>query len=116
MATVGLINAMVDIRSMALNFPEFAINNTYGLQVYPEEVVEQVITNITAPEVGCYALVDRCRAAVEEGDPESTGANPEVNELCVGALQVCFSAATVVFDQLSPVSSTARRETVESIY
>ncbi|KAJ4171484.1 hypothetical protein NW754_013252 [Fusarium falciforme] len=86
LVTVGLLNAMVDIRSMALGFPDFALNNTYDLPVYSEEVAEMVLGNITAPDVGCLTLVDKCRAAVTRDDPESTGTNNHVNEICFKAM------------------------------
>lgn len=102
--TIGLINAMVDISSMGPSNPVWANNNTYGLQTLPEEVAAEALANITAPDVGCLALVDVCRAAVEEGDPEGYGNNPEVNEACVGALQVCGAAILTSFQLASPVS------------
>ncbi|RTE82993.1 hypothetical protein BHE90_002455 [Fusarium euwallaceae] len=101
LVTVGLLNAMVDIRSMALGFPDFALNNTYDLPTYSEEVAEMVFGNITAPDVGCLALVDKCRAAVAKNDPESTGTNESVNEICLKAMQVCFGAVTI-YDEVSP--------------
>ncbi|KAI8653885.1 hypothetical protein LRP88_00374 [Fusarium phalaenopsidis] len=101
LVTVGLLNAMVDIRSMALGFPDFALNNTYDLPTYSKEVAEMVLGNITAPDIGCLDLVDKCRAAVAKDDPESTGTNNEVNEICLKALGVCFGAVTI-YDEVSP--------------
>ncbi|KAM0425682.1 hypothetical protein ACHAPT_008929 [Fusarium lateritium] len=102
LVTVGLLNAMVDVRSMALGFPDFALNNTYDLPTYPEEIAEMVLGNITIPEVGCIAMVDKCRAAVAKDDPESTGTNENTNDICVKAVEVCFGAITVAFDETSP--------------
>jgi hypothetical protein len=87
---------------MALGFPDFALNNTYDLPTYSKEVAEMVLGNITAPDVGCLALVDKCRAAVAKDDPESTGTNNEVNEICLKAMGVCFGAVTI-YDEVSPV-------------
>ncbi|KAM5346204.1 hypothetical protein ACJ41O_009209 [Fusarium nematophilum] len=102
MATVGVINAMVDVRSMALGFPIFALNNTYDLPAYSEEVYAAVVKNITDPEMGCYTLIDQCRDAVAKDDPESEGTDPKVNQACVGASEHCFLSMLGPFEALSP--------------
>lgn len=71
-------------------FPEFAINNTYGIQAYSKEVYDEAMGNLTAPETGCYALLQSCRAAAKKNDPRGTGAYQSVNELCTAATGMCF--------------------------
>ncbi|KEY72980.1 hypothetical protein S7711_04653 [Stachybotrys chartarum IBT 7711] len=90
LATLGLADACIDARAMALGYPTFSYNNTYGLEVYPLEVYEDVVANITNPETGCYALIDQCRALAEEADASSFGTNPVVNAACGAATQLCY--------------------------
>lgn len=85
-ATVGVINAIVDVRAMARGFPDFLQNNTYGLELFDEEKWGGDPATYTA---NCYKTIDACRAAVAENDPYSFGANPLVNELCRNATLAC---------------------------
>lgn len=103
MGTVGVINALVDARSMALGYPEFALKNTYGLPAYNESVYNEVKTIVTKADNGCYVLVDACRSAVARGDPENKGSNSEVNDVCRAAFGVCFGQVLGPYQQLSPV-------------
>lgn len=102
-ATVGLLNAFVDARSMALGFPDWARNNTYGLPVYSEDVYADIVSNITNPKEGLVALIDRCRAAVAEGDPEGKGTNETVNEVCVTAAGLYSLTVLEKYEANSPV-------------
>ncbi|KAF4995910.1 hypothetical protein FDECE_12639 [Fusarium decemcellulare] len=102
LSTTGVMSGMVDLESMAMGFPEFARNNTFDLPTYSEEIAQEVITNITAPDVGCYALLHKCRAAVAKGDPESKGTNKEVNDICLEATKTCFYLTINIFDLVSP--------------
>ncbi|VUC25523.1 unnamed protein product [Clonostachys rosea] len=102
MATVGIINGLVEMTSMALGFPDYARNNTYGLPVYSEDIYQEVVQNITAPEQGCLALIDQCRAAAAKGDPENKGNNDDVNNVCGPAGQACFGTILQSFEINSP--------------
>ncbi|VUC21495.1 unnamed protein product [Clonostachys rosea] len=101
LSTLGLTDACVDPRAMAQGYPTFSYNNTFGLEVYPKEVYEQVMSNITGPGDSCYELIDRCRAIAEEGDPQSFGANQTVNEACMTATNLCFYKLQGAYSQLS---------------
>lgn len=103
MATVGVVNGMVDLQTMALSFPAWANNNTYGLKTLPDEVIQQSLEAINDPEEGCFVQTDACRAAVAEKDPENIGANEEVNDICRNATSTCFKATIVAFNLYSPV-------------
>lgn len=107
MVTVGLINAFVDARSMIQGMIEFAYNNTYDLPAITKDVYDEAMHNITRPETGVFALVDSCRAAVAEGDPESTGLNPEVNEICSQATQLLWLQVQGAYEANSPVSAAS---------
>ncbi|KAL7892937.1 Alpha/Beta hydrolase protein [Trichoderma sp. TUCIM 5745] len=89
LATLGLANGCVDIRAGAMGYPNQAYNNTYGIEAYGKNLYNQVMGNITAPNVGCYDLADQCRTAAKELDPTSQGNNPRVNSVCQAAAAVC---------------------------
>jgi hypothetical protein len=103
MATVGLINALIDIESMALGLLDWAVNNSYGLPAYSEEVYDTALAKLNDPDEGCFALLAKCKAAVAENDPDNEGTNEEVNQVCVGATAACLFT-TEVFQAESPVS------------
>jgi hypothetical protein len=107
MSTLGMTDACVDSRTMALGFPEFARNNTYGIEIYSEEVAEAIIANMTALELGCHALIDQCRAVAEQGDPMGTGTNATFNAACSVASEVCFVLIQGDFGTSTGVSSEA---------
>lgn len=99
---------MVDTRAFAAGYIEFARNNTFGIEVYDEEVCDGLLEKLTAPGEGCYDLVDRCRLLVQEGDPERFGSNKTVNEACVAATDMCFGeiqGAYTAFTNVSDASS-----------
>jgi hypothetical protein len=86
-----------------MGYPTFAYNNTFGLQIYGEEVYDMVVGNITEPETGCLALIDECRRLADEGDPHSFGNNQTVNEACVAATDLCFNKVQGAYQELSDV-------------
>ncbi|KAL6806575.1 Alpha/Beta hydrolase protein [Trichoderma sp. SZMC 28013] len=91
LATLGLGNGCIDIRASAIGYPHQAYNNTYGIKAYGKDLYDQVMGNITAPQVGCYDLADQCRAAARELDPTSQGNNLKVNTICQAAAEVCVN-------------------------
>lgn len=92
---------------MLMGFPDYARNNTFGLPVYSEDVYQEVVKNITAPEQGCLALIDQCRAVAPKGDPENKGNNDDVNKICSAASQFCFGTILQSFESNAPVSFPA---------
>lgn len=102
--TLGLADACVDGRTMALGSAQFAHNNTYGVQVFSDELYAAVTEGITAPETGCYSLIDQCRALAEEGDPEGFGRNATVNSACSVATKHCFLMLQAAYTSMTDVS------------
>lgn len=103
MATVGVVNGLVDMESMALGFPDWAMNNTYGLPAYDEETYLTALDTFTAPEIGCLDQVQACRKIANESDPDGYATNEEVNEVCGNATEVCFGGIMTTWET-SPVS------------
>lgn len=108
LATLGLDEPGIDYRAMIIGYPTFGHNNTYGIQILSEEVYEELMAQIVAPDEGCYALIDRCRGLVSEGDPERFGTNETVNEACVEATNMCFGVIQGAYGELSDVSPEFR--------
>ncbi|CAF9904094.1 MAG: hypothetical protein HETSPECPRED_003356 [Heterodermia speciosa] len=59
--TLGLGNAIIDEYVQAPYYPEFAIHNTYGIQLVNQTVYEYMKFACFAAEFGCLAQVDTCR-------------------------------------------------------
>lgn len=75
------------------------MNNTYGIKTIPEEAYSMATGNLST----AYGLIDQCRAAVAELDPEGTGAVDQVNEACMAALQLGFGEIQGAYTALSNV-------------
>ncbi|KAI7773322.1 hypothetical protein LA080_011226 [Diaporthe eres] len=97
LGTLGIINGCIDSESQVSFWPKFAMNNTYGIKAIPEEVYSMAMGNLST----AYGLIDQCRAAVSELDPEGTGAVDQVNEACMAALQLGFGEIQGAYTELS---------------
>jgi hypothetical protein len=89
MKTLGLTNACIESLYVGPSYPEFAFNNTYGVEFIPNLVYESEVLNMTKPG-GCADLIKQCRALGNVGDPNWIGANATVNEACNLATDYCF--------------------------
>jgi hypothetical protein len=88
--TLGLLNGCIDLLYEAPHYPQYALNNTYDLPAITQDTYEERLGNYSAPD-GCAALLTQCRELAAEKDPLVVGNDPELNELCVGALGSCIS-------------------------
>jgi hypothetical protein len=70
-------------------YPEMAINNTYDLELINQKTYEKAVQTWNTPKKGCHDLLVKCRTAAAKLDPEEYANNPDVNELCIAATQVC---------------------------
>jgi carboxypeptidase C (cathepsin A) len=84
--TVGLINACIDIDVQIGYYPEYAHNNTYGLELITPEQYAAAI----AAEPQCKSMTATCRALADAKDPNGLGNKPDVNAACKGAFDYCF--------------------------
>lgn len=100
---VGITNGCVDIQSALLGYPDFAYNNTYGIRFGTEALYEEALANATGPG-GCSDLIGECRALAELSDPDYTGSNATVNELCMEAFAFCELYVVASFPELDQVS------------
>ncbi|KAJ9145532.1 Carboxypeptidase S1 A [Pleurostoma richardsiae] len=100
LGTLGINNGCIDVLLQAASYPEFAFNNTYGVQAIPQDVYEAAKANLTKPD-GCYDLINQCRALQSERDPLSMGNDPDVNAACVAATELCFFEIQGAYTALS---------------
>ncbi|KAB5572158.1 Alpha/Beta hydrolase protein [Coniochaeta sp. 2T2.1] len=89
LGAIGINNGCIDAVSQGPAYPEFAYNNTYGIQVISKEVYDEAKHNMTKPG-GCLDTVDMCRALANAGDPQGLGTNQTVNQVCQAATLLCF--------------------------
>ncbi|KAB5572313.1 Alpha/Beta hydrolase protein [Coniochaeta sp. 2T2.1] len=89
LGTIGINNGCFDAVSQGPSYPEFAYNNSYGIQVISKEVYDEAKHNITKPG-GCLDTVDMCRALANAGDLQGLGTNQTVNQVCQAATLLCF--------------------------
>ena len=91
----------------ALAFLDFAHNNTYDYQAITDEQYAAAYSAYTSPG-GCKDLAKLCRQLGEIGDPEVTGRNATVNEVCVQAFAPCLLGLQNAF--LNPDVSLASHQ------
>lgn len=106
--TVGLVNACIDIDTQIDYYPEFAYNNTYGLQLINETQYESALS--ASPQ--CKNLTATCRALADAKDSGGLGNQTDVNKACLGAFLYCFSNLHDDFDK----SSVSSRPNLNAIF
>jgi carboxypeptidase C (cathepsin A) len=85
--TVGFINACIDIDTQMIFYPEFAHNNTYGIQA----INDTQYTSAIAASPVCKNMTARCRNLAAAKDPDGVGNHPDVNTACYAAFNYCFA-------------------------
>jgi len=103
MDTLGITNGCIDQLYHTPSYPEYAYNNTYGVQFIPEPIYKEAVLNFTKPG-GCKDLTLQCRELGEQGDPDWTGNNATVNTACDLATEYCFVYVAGAFIALNNVS------------
>ncbi|KAL8772750.1 MAG: hypothetical protein Q9209_002095 [Squamulea sp. 1 TL-2023] len=87
--TLGIVNGCIDLLIQEPSYPEFAYNNTYGIQAINQTLYQQAQDNFNRPDTGCKALILQCQALANEGDPNATSNNDTVNQACSAANIYC---------------------------
>jgi carboxypeptidase C (cathepsin A) len=103
LGTIGMNNGCVDSLSQAASFPEYAHNNTYGVQVIDDNVYDAALTNMTKAG-GCLDTINSCRSEAALSDPLGHGNNQTVNEICVMATYLCYFVIQGAYQENSNVS------------
>jgi carboxypeptidase C (cathepsin A) len=86
--TVGIVSGFIDFLSQGSYYPTFAMNNTYGILPYTEDVAESSAANYSMPG-GCADQVAACRALTPNGYRDQYGTNDTVTEACGAAFIGC---------------------------
>ncbi|KAF2664858.1 putative carboxypeptidase S1 [Microthyrium microscopicum] len=82
---LGIVAGCVDKLTEGISATKYAYNNTFGLRIVNEAAVRQAEQGWPS----CQSALVRCKQAVEGSDPENTGANSQVNSVCMSAFQSC---------------------------
>ncbi|PYH42005.1 putative carboxypeptidase S1 [Aspergillus saccharolyticus JOP 1030-1] len=98
--TLGIINGCIDLLVQAPTFPEFAYNNTYGIEALNRTIYDAAMHAWSRPG-GCKDKLSACRAVAAEGDPEMHGNNQTVNQICQDADAYCIDAVKGPFKEHS---------------
>ncbi|KAH8631810.1 hypothetical protein CUC08_Gglean011343 [Alternaria sp. MG1] len=98
--SLGIINGIIDESIQAEHYPEFAVNNTYGIKAYNDTVYSyaKFANNMYN---GCLYQIDLCRAAAE-GNTSYYHADAKITEaeLTPGEMQICNEAADMCRDNV----------------
>ncbi|KAI9781133.1 MAG: hypothetical protein M1835_004356 [Candelina submexicana] len=98
--TLGIINGCVDLLIQEDSYPQFAYENTYGIEAINQTIYSELITNFTQSG-GCQDLIVQCRALAAEGDSSFNGNNATVNAACMKADEYCSSNVEGAYIALS---------------
>lgn len=98
--TAGWTNGCTDVAIQGIGWADIAYNNTYGLEIIPEEIYTELKHNITK-EGGCLDMIEQCRELGEVGDPDFYGTNYTVNAACTGATLYCFQYVLGAYNAFS---------------
>ncbi|KAK7546083.1 Alpha/Beta hydrolase protein [Phyllosticta citricarpa] len=60
--SLGVINGIIDEYTQAPHFPEFALNNSYGIKLYNDTIYQYAKIALNMPN-GCLNMIELCRAA-----------------------------------------------------
>ncbi|KAH7412082.1 Alpha/Beta hydrolase protein [Phaeosphaeria sp. MPI-PUGE-AT-0046c] len=98
--SLGIINGIIDEEVQADYYPEFAMNNTYGIKAYNDTVYSyaKFANNMIN---GCLSQIANCRAAAE-GNASFYHVDSKITqtELTPGVKQVCNEAADMCRDNV----------------
>ncbi|KAK4503885.1 hypothetical protein PRZ48_004800 [Zasmidium cellare] len=98
--SAGWTNGCTDMLIQGEWYPDMAYNNTYDLQILPEDLYLEIKQNITQPG-GCLDMIQQCRSLGETYDPDNYGTNATVNGICANATLYCLQYVLGPYNQLS---------------
>lgn len=80
----------IDILTQEPFYPEFAYNNTYGIQAVNETIYRQALDNFYKPG-GCRDRIIKCQDLAAKLDSDDSGDSNDVNAACRDADQFCWT-------------------------
>ncbi|KAK3675894.1 hypothetical protein LTR78_004086 [Recurvomyces mirabilis] len=94
--TVGIMNGLVDDLIQDATFPQFAFNNTYGIQAM--DLTDQLNGLSAFSGIGgCRDQILACRSAMNSTDPEGYGDVDATNAMCESAQINCLNVSAAYF-------------------
>lgn len=97
LASVGIMNGLIDELIQSYWNSVFAYNNTYGIQAF-DQTDELNGLGLYSGTNGCHDSILACRNAVDATDPDNEGDVSATNLLCMTALGAC-SRIDALFSQ-----------------
>ncbi|KAH8590315.1 putative carboxypeptidase S1 [Bisporella sp. PMI_857] len=98
--TLGIVNGCQDWYESGSAYPDFAYNNTYGIQAYNETQYKNVTHNWEKPGGGKDKF-QKCRDLAVEKDPKNIGNNDEVTA-------ACKASGDALFELIEPYMETRK--------
>ncbi|KAI1853762.1 hypothetical protein JX266_001746 [Neoarthrinium moseri] len=98
--SVGIVNGFIDFLLQGESFTTFAVNNTYGIQAYSQEVAAATSGNFSGPG-GCKEQAEACRALTPNGYRDQYGTNATVSKVCGSAFLFCWANVYVPYESIS---------------
>lgn len=95
--SVGIINGIIDIFAQAASWPDFAVNNTYGIQTTSPVFLSQAIQLYNMPG-GCKEQGDYCRALQAQETPNTYANTRTVATACSSAVDACQTVAGLSYN------------------
>lgn len=86
--TLGIINGCIDAETQIPFYPQFAHNNTYGIEV----INASALVAAEAAWPACQANITACHKAYLAAGSPKAGNNQTVNKICNQAYGVCFQS------------------------
>lgn len=102
--SVGIINGLIDPLNQIGSFPNFAVNNTYGIKAYDDSVAAQIAEEFAQPG-GCKDQAQYCLQLQAASDPDNHGNNETVNGVCLVAFAGCWENVYGPYEAFSGVSA-----------
>ncbi|RAL68547.1 hypothetical protein DID88_007273 [Monilinia fructigena] len=88
--SLGIINGCVDDMIQAPYYPDFAVNNSFGITAINPTRAKLATANFYASG-GCKDLITQCRTAVQDEDATNQGNVSSVNSVCSKAYSSCLT-------------------------
>ncbi len=84
-SSVGIINGIIDLLIQTPAYPQFAVNNTYGIKAITDAQGADALDAFYRPGGGRDQTI-ACKALQAQYDPNNYGKNVTVNDICNQAI------------------------------
>lgn len=95
LASLGIMNGLVDWRIQVPYYAKFASNNTYGIKAIDSTTATNALAALQVPG-GCIDQIDQCRDLMDAQDALGEGDIDVVNMRCASAFKSCAQAQNLL--------------------